>query len=193
MGHSCDSFFGIPAHTFYKTGPSMSKTILRCPPISFPKDFFWGNGTSANRGRPERGRQRPVDLGHVRTLGNIKNNDTDDVAKRPLPLLQGSRRTHVVDRRERLPVLHRPAAYLPGSNPNQTRPLEPTNSSLGIISYCLCVYFIGVARKQTSKRLAVNLPLKNCPPFDFCPQHRLSKSLTEKSDFKDNCPESTYR
>jgi hypothetical protein len=81
----------------------------------------------------------------------------------------------------------------PEATQTKPRPLGLTNSSQGIISYCLCVYFIGVARKQTSKRLAVNLPLKNCPPFDFCPQHRLSKSLTEKSDFNDNCPESTYR
>ena len=33
----------------------------------FPKDFFWGHRhLVVDRGRVERGRQRPFDLGHVR-------------------------------------------------------------------------------------------------------------------------------
>jgi beta-glucosidase/6-phospho-beta-glucosidase/beta-galactosidase len=48
----------------------------------------------------------------------------------------------------------------PEATQTKRRPLELTNSSLVIISYSMRI-FIGLARKQTSKRLAVNLPLKN--------------------------------
>ena len=105
---------------------------------SLPEGLLLGHGhvVVPDRGRVERGRQRPIDLGHVRAhAGQDQEQRHRRRRQRPLPPVQGGRRADAVDRRERLPVLHLLAAHLPArhghAEPEGPRLLQPAGGRAG--------------------------------------------------------------